>query len=52
MKDRRSRTYGTAPFMGQEGKEHRRTPKLRARQEAFDQLRNQTGRRRPGSLKK
>lgn len=54
LTDRRSRNYGTKPFMGREGKPHPRLACLRARQEDYDALpaTKQHGRTRPGSVKK
>lgn len=52
LRDRASRSYGTAPFMGKEGKPHPRLAKLVARQESYAALRKQDGRTRPGSVKK
>lgn len=53
LTDRRSRNYGTKPFMGNEGKPHPRLARLQARQEAFDALpaNRAHGRKRPGSVK-
>lgn len=52
LRDRASRTFGTAAFMGKEGKPHPRSRRLQARQEAWAALRKQDGRKRPGSVKK
>lgn len=51
LRDRRSRTFGTAPFKGKVGKPHPRTAHLKARIAAFEASK-QDGRTRPGSLTK
>ncbi len=55
LRDRRSRSFGTAPFRGKEGKPHPRTKKLEARIEAWaaeQSKAGKSGRRKPGSLSK
>jgi hypothetical protein len=55
LRDRQSRTYGSAPFKGQAGKPHPRQKKLDVRIAAFEEAQaksNKTGRKRPGSQSK
>lgn len=53
LRDRRSRTYGTAAFMGRPGKPHPKTERLEERQKAFDNDKQRgNSRKRPGSLNK
>ncbi len=54
LRDRRSRTYGKAPFKGGEGKPHPRAAKLQERVDAWSAEQTKagkTGRKKPGSFK-
>lgn len=52
LRERKLRDFGRAPFKGLDGKPHPRTPRLKARQHGFDDIKKQTGYHKPGSLKK
>ena len=53
LRDRRSRTFGNAPFKGKTGKPHPHANRLKARIAVFESDRIKTsGRHKPGSMNK
>lgn len=51
LRDRSSRTYGSAPYMGKGGNPHPNQERLDARIKSFETVKHK-GYKKPGSLKK
>lgn len=52
LRNKDHRSYGKQPFKGKNGKPHPRQARLEARQKAFDDAKQHSGMKRPGSLNK